>query len=71
MKPCQMAPAGSCPHEATVTVRIDLLGDRPLCSTHAQFVVEQGFGRVLEPNAYEPAWRKNLRAVDMTGRVLA
>lgn len=70
MKPCAMA-GGQCPHEATTTVRIDRIGDRPLCPDHAQFVVGQGFGRVLETNAFEPAWKKNLRAVDMTGRVLA
>ena len=70
MKPCQMA-GGQCPHEATSTVRLDRLGDRSMCRTHADFVVAQGFGRELEPNAFVPEWRKNLRAVDLTGRVLA
>lgn len=71
MRPCQMA-GGQCPHEATVTVRIDsTAGDRPLCSTHAQFVVEQGFGRVIDPNAFVPQWRKADLARDFTGRVLA
>ena len=69
MKPCQMA-GTQCPHEATSTVRIDTVGDRPLCSDHAQFVVGQGFGRTLETNAYQPRWVGNLRAVDQTGRVL-
>jgi hypothetical protein len=42
-----------------------------MCRTHADFVVAQGFGRELESNAFVPEWRKNLRAVDLTGRVLA
>ena len=70
MKPCQMAGA-QCPHEAAATVRIDTVGDRSLCRTHADFIVEQGFGRELAANVFVPEWRKNLRAVDLTGRVLA
>ena len=70
MKPCQMA-GGQCPHEAVTTVRLDRLGDRSMCRTHADFVVAQGFGRELESNAFKPRWVGNLRAVDQTGRVLA
>lgn len=70
MRHCQMA-GGQCPHEAVVTVRIDRIGDRPLCRPHADFVVTIGFGRELDPNAYVPRWVGNLRAVDQTGRVLA
>lgn len=70
MKPCQMAGA-PCPHEAVATVRIDVVGDRPLCQAHRDFVVAQGFGRVLEPNAFVPEWRKNLKARDQTGLVTA
>lgn len=69
MKPCQMAGA-QCPHEAVVTVRIDAVGDRALCRSHADFVIEQGFGRELE-TAFVPEWRRNLRAVDLTSRLYA
>ena len=71
MKPCQMAPGGHCPHEAVATVRIDNIGDRSLCRTHADFVVGQGFGRELDANAFVPQWRKQSLARDFTGRVLA
>ncbi len=70
MKRCLMA-GGQCPHEATRTVRIDGIGDRPLCQPHAEWIVAQGMGRELEPNAYVPEWRGRLTAKDMTGRVLA
>jgi hypothetical protein len=70
MKPCQMAGA-QCPHEAVATVRIDVIGDRPLCAEHRDFVIAQGFGRELEANAYVPEWRKADLARDMTGRVFA
>jgi hypothetical protein len=72
MKPCQMAPNGSCPHEAAATVRIDTVGDRSLCRTHADFVVGQGFGRELDVNAFKPRWvTEGKLARDFTGRVLA
>lgn len=71
MKPCQMAPNGSCPHEAAATVRIDTVGDRSLCAGHRDFVLSMGMGRELDPNAFVPEWRKNLRAVDLTSRVYA
>jgi hypothetical protein len=71
MKPCTMAGA-QCPHEAVATVRIDGIGDRPLCGAHRDFVIAQGFGRVLDVNAYKPPWlRDKTFARDMTGRVLA
>jgi hypothetical protein len=57
MKPCLMAGA-QCPHEATRTVRIDGVGDRPLCAIHTRVVVEEmGFGRILADNAFVPEWR--------------
>lgn len=56
MKPCLMA-GGQCHHEATTTVRIDGIGDRPLCRTHADWIVAQGMGRELEANAFVPEWR--------------
>lgn len=70
MRPCLMAGA-QCPHEAVVTVRIDGIGDRPLCAEHRDFILSMGMGRELTANAFVPTWRKNLRAVDLTGRVLA
>lgn len=70
MKPCQMAGA-QCPHEAVVTVRIDTVGDRSLCRTHADFVVRQGFGRELDANAFVPEWRTRDLRRDATGAVFA
>ena len=73
MKTCRMAGA-QCPHEATNTVRIDGVGDRDLCADHTRIVTEElGFGRVLDPNAYVPEWRKRSLVRDqtqMTGIVL-
>lgn len=71
MKPCLMAPGGHCPAEAIATVRIDRVGDRDLCGPHRDFVLEQGMGRELDPNAFVPEWRKHLAARDQTGRVFA
>ena len=56
MKPCLMA-GGQCRREATRTVRIDGIGDRPMCTYHADWIVLQGMGRTLEPNAFVPEWR--------------
>jgi hypothetical protein len=69
MKPCTMAGA-QCPHEAVATVRIDGIGDRPLCAAHRDFVIAQGFGRVLEVNAFQPQWlRDKTFARDLRGRL--
>jgi hypothetical protein len=70
MKPCQFA-GPQCPHEAVTTVRIDFVGDRPVCAAHRDFVLTMGMGRELDPSAAVPEWRKNLRAVDLTSRVYA
>lgn len=70
MVPCRMAGA-PCPHEAVCTVRIDGVGDRPLCAEHRDVVLGLGFGRVLDPNAYVPEWRRHSLAKDLTGRVVA
>lgn len=56
MKPCLMA-GGQCPHEATCTVRVDGIGDRPMCQPHAEFIVTMGMGRVLPASAFVPEWR--------------
>lgn len=72
MKSCSMAPVGHCPHEATRTVRVDLLqGDRAMCQTHADWIVAQQMGRIVEATAFVPEWRKADLARDFTGRVLA
>jgi hypothetical protein len=71
MKPCHMA-GGQCPHEATCTARIDGIGDRALCQTHADWIVTMGMGRILNTNDLRPAeWTRRLQAKDFTGRVLA
>lgn len=67
---CRMA-GGQCPNESVATVRIDGVGDRPLCATHRDFVLAQGFGRVLDPNVVVPEWRTRDLARDQTGRVVA
>jgi hypothetical protein len=71
MKPCLMA--GGCPHEAVVTARITMLGDRPLCQAHFDWLKSQMGDdcRALEPNAFVPEWRQRGLARDFTGRVLA
>ena len=57
MKPCGWANA--CPHEATVSVRLAGIGDRSLCQTHYDWAVANGMDlRVLDPNAFVPAWKK-------------
>ena len=70
MKQCSMVPFGHCPHESTRTVRVDSIGDRAMCQTHADWIVSQGMGRVLEP-VQRVEWAKRSLARDFTGRVLA
>ncbi len=69
--PCRMN-GNTCPNDAADVVRVDTVGDRPLCGPHRDFVIGQGFGRVLplEP-AFVPQWRQNLKGRDQTGLVLA
>ena len=70
MHVCGMAGA-QCPREATLTVRIAGVGDRHLCAEHHEWMVSMGMDvRVLDPNAFVPAWRERSLARDTTGRVL-
>lgn len=69
MKPCTFA--GGCPHQAVVTVRIAHVGDRAVCAAHRDWMTSQGMDyRVLETNAFVPAWRQRDLRRDLT-RVLA
>lgn len=69
MKPCTMA-GGQCPHEAVATVRLDHIGDRPLCAEHRDFVLRMGMGRELPTNAFVPAWKQRGLARDESGRLV-
>lgn len=69
MKPCMMA--GGCHREATVTVRIAGVGDRPVCREHHEWMVSAGMDiRELPAEAFVPLWRQHSLARDTTGRVL-
>lgn len=66
MKPCGFA---NCPNEATTTVRIAMVGDRPVCASCVAFMDRMGMAyRTLEANAFVPQWRRHSLARDMTER---
>lgn len=69
MTPCQMA-GRPCHRQATTVVRIDGVGDRPLCDECLASLERMGMHfRRLDERAPLPAWRQRDLKRDQTGLV--
>lgn len=68
MTACSMPPFGHCSEPASVTVRIDRVGDRALCARHLAQIEAMGMAyRRLD--AAIPAWRQRALGRDMSRSV--